>query len=100
MPGRGGVSCVRIRKQEVPVRTILTVAAMAVTLVVHAAAAQDVYKASEPGITNPVLTREVKPNYTDDAMRRKVQGIVEMAAVVQKDGTVGEVSITRALDPD
>jgi protein TonB len=52
------------------------------------------------GVTSPVLVREVKPNYTGDAMRAKLQGIVEMEAVVLPDGTVdpGRIKITRSLD--
>jgi periplasmic protein TonB len=50
------------------------------------------------GVTSPVLIKEVKPNYTGDAMRAKLQGVVEMEAVVQPDGSVGRVHITRSLD--
>ena len=50
------------------------------------------------GVEIPRIIREVKPQYTADAMRAKVQGIVEMEAVVLPDGTVGEVTITRSLD--
>jgi protein TonB len=51
-------------------------------------------------ITQPVLVKEVKPNYTGDAMRAKLQGIVEMEAVVLPDGSVDPKSlrITRSLD--
>lgn len=51
------------------------------------------------GVTTPRLVHEVKPSYTGDAMRAKVQGIVTMEAVVNPDGTVGQVHITRSLDP-
>ena len=50
------------------------------------------------GVSTPVLVHEVKPNYTGDAMRAKLQGIVEMEAVVMPDGSVGRVRITRSLD--
>jgi TonB family protein len=52
------------------------------------------------GITSPELIREVKPNYTADAMRAKVQGLVQMDAVVRADGSVDPASlhITRSLD--
>jgi len=51
------------------------------------------------GIDNPVLIREVKPLYTPDALRAKIQGVVLLEAVVQPDGTVGDVQIVRSLDP-
>ena len=52
------------------------------------------------GVTSPTLIREVKPNYTGDAMRAKLQGVVEMEAVVLPDGTVdpSRIKITRSLD--
>lgn len=51
------------------------------------------------GIVSPVLVQEVKPTYTADAMRAKVQGTVWLEAVVQPDGGVGNVHIIRSLDP-
>jgi protein TonB len=52
------------------------------------------------GVTSPVLIKEVKPNYTGDAMRAKLQGLVEMEAVVLPDGSVdsNRIKITRSLD--
>ena len=52
------------------------------------------------GITDPTLIHEVKPNYTGDAMRAKLQGVVEMDATVLPDGTVDprSLKITRSLD--
>jgi protein TonB len=52
------------------------------------------------GISYPRLIKEVKPNYTAEAMRAKVQGIVTLEAVVLADGTVGQVRVTRSLDPN
>ena len=51
------------------------------------------------GVTLPRVLREVKPQYTSDAMRAKVQGTVLLECVVQKDGTVGDVQVLRSLDP-
>jgi TonB family protein len=52
------------------------------------------------GVTTPVLIREVKPAYPKAAMDRKVQGVVEVKAVVLADGTVGDVTVKKSLDPD
>ncbi len=57
----------------------------------------DVYRPGS-GIELPRVIREVKPQYTADAMRAKVQGIVLVEAVVQQDGTVGSVHVVRSLD--
>ena len=50
------------------------------------------------GVTTPQLIREVKPQYTSDAMRAKIQGIVVVECVVKADGTVGDVQVIRSLD--
>lgn len=50
------------------------------------------------GVTAPQLLHEVKPNYTPDALRLRIQGVVRMEAVVMPDGSVGRVRITRSLD--
>jgi protein TonB len=52
------------------------------------------------GVTYPTLIKEVKPNYTAEAMRAKIQGVVTLEAVVLADGTVGPVRVTRSLDPN
>jgi TonB family protein len=39
-----------------------------------------------------------QPKYTGDAMRAKVQGTVELEAVVLPNGTVGDIRIVRSLD--
>lgn len=50
------------------------------------------------GVDLPRVLREVRPNYTADAMRAKVQGTVLIEAVVLPDGTVGEIQVVRSLD--
>ena len=51
------------------------------------------------GITLPTVLREVRPAYTADAMRAKVQGSVWLECIVMPDGSVGDVKVTRSLDP-
>jgi len=50
------------------------------------------------GVSTPTLLREVKPQYTAEAMRAKIQGVALLEAVVMPDGTVGDVKIARSLD--
>jgi protein TonB len=50
------------------------------------------------GVSPPSLIRQVEPKYTSDAMRAKVQGDVELEAVVNANGTIGEVRIVKSLD--
>jgi periplasmic protein TonB len=57
-----------------------------------------VYRAGN-GVLNPRVLREVRPQYTSDAMRAKVQGTVLLECVVRPDGSVGDVQVVRSLDP-
>jgi len=50
------------------------------------------------GVDMPVLTREVKPQYTPEAMRAKIQGSVALEAVVLSDGRVGDIRVMQSLD--
>jgi protein TonB len=56
-------------------------------------------RAGGPGVTTPVAITRVKPQYTPDAMRAKVQGVAIVECVVLPDGTVGDARIRRSLDP-
>jgi TonB family protein len=50
------------------------------------------------GVNLPQPLKEVKPQYTADAMRAKVQGTVLLECVVMPDGSVGSVEVVRSLD--
>lgn len=50
------------------------------------------------GIAPPRLIKQVEPRYTTEAMRQKIAGNVELEAVVNVDGTVGDVRIVKSLD--
>ena len=50
------------------------------------------------GVELPQVIVQKKPQYTAEAMRAKVQGVVWVDAVVLPDGTVGDVNITKSLD--
>lgn len=50
------------------------------------------------GVETPRLLREVKPQYTAQAMRAKIQGEVLLECVVTAEGTVGNIRVVRSLD--
>ena len=50
------------------------------------------------GVTVPRLLHEVKPSYTSDAMRAKIQGTVLLECIVRQDGLVSDVRVVRSLD--
>jgi len=49
------------------------------------------------GITPPRLLREVKPDYTEEARRRDVEGEVILEIVVRRDGSVGDIRLVDGL---
>ena len=49
------------------------------------------------GITAPELLREVKPDYTEEARRRNLEGEVVVEIVVRRDGTVGNMRLLQGL---
>jgi protein TonB len=51
------------------------------------------------GVTSPRTLKVVKPAYTSDAMRAKIQGIVVLQCTVRSDGTVTDIQVVRSLDP-
>ena len=50
------------------------------------------------GVESPRLVTQVRPNYTADAMRAKVQGQVLVEAVVMAGWNRGRGSVVRSLD--
>jgi len=65
-----------------------------------AAHAQEVVDGKAPGVTLPKVVSEVKPQYTPEAMRAKIEGTVIMTAVVRTDGTPSDIEITKSLDTE
>jgi len=53
----------------------------------------------DSGATNPVVVYREPLQYTSASVHAKIQGAVVLEAVVLPDGTVGEVRITKSLDP-
>jgi TonB family protein len=50
------------------------------------------------GLKDPVLRHVVDPRYTRAALVRKLEGDVELEAVLLADGTVGDLRVSRSLD--
>ena len=72
---------------------------LAIALTAVVGAQQRVYDGKEAGVTLPSVTKEVRPQYTREALDAHIEGIVVLSVVVQDDGKVGEVKVTRSLDP-
>ena len=52
------------------------------------------------GVTAPKVIYEAKPRYTAEAMRARLEGTVEVQAVVEASGEVGDVRVVRSLDKE
>src|SRR5207302_3930444 len=52
----------------------------------------------DPDLKLPLLRREVKPQYTAQAMSAKIQGTVLLGAVVSVDGSVSDIAVIRSVD--
>jgi len=50
------------------------------------------------GIQGPFVLKEIRPSYTSEAMLAKIQGNVRLEAVVDENGFVSDVRVTRSLD--
>jgi protein TonB len=50
------------------------------------------------GVSEPTLIRAVDPSYTSEAMRAKIQGVVLLTAVVQPNGMVDDIKVSKSLD--
>ena len=51
-------------------------------------------------VSAPRLIKEVKPKYTSEALRNRIQGTVVLAVIVTGDGEASHIRIVRSLDPD
>ena len=69
-------------------------------LITASAAAQEpaVHDSKEAGVTLPQPTRQVKAQYTAEAMRQMIEGAVLLSVVVKADGSVGAVDVKESLD--
>ena len=53
---------------------------------------------TDAGVERPKLLTDVKPKYTADAMRAKIQGDVEIQVVVNVKGEVERARVSQSLD--
>lgn len=52
-----------------------------------------------PGVTSPRPLVEQKPEYTVEAMRARVQGVVLLEATVLENGSVADIRVLKTMDP-
>jgi TonB family protein len=59
---------------------------------------RDAYPLIYPLLVQPTVKRMVQPKYTSEAMRAKLQGTVEVEAVIRPDGTIDRARVVKSLD--
>ena len=59
--------------------------------------AAQVYKVGN-GVSLPVVVTRVNPQYTEDAKKARLEGIVGLNATVLANGSVSDVKVIRSLD--
>ena len=53
---------------------------------------------AQEGLVGPQHVRTVTPKYTDAAKKARIEGMVEIEAVVLADGNVGETRVIKSID--
>ena len=82
-------------------RMVLASAAALVVMALPLAAVQSgrkTFKVGELGVTAPVLTHKVEPQYTPEAREAKIEGTVLLSATIETDGNVYGISVVKGLD--
>ncbi len=51
------------------------------------------------GVEPPQLRQQITPEYTDDALSRKIEGTVVLEVVILRSGRIGPARILKSLDP-
>ena len=78
---------------------LLPIIAFALLCAPLASAQETIYRRGD-GVTLPVVVKEVKPDYTREAMQAGIQGDVILKVVVTSAGDVGNVQVARSLDKE
>jgi protein TonB len=83
-----------------PLNRVVAGLAFVVALSVSVVGLQEgpVYQVDDPGVTPPRVVKEVRPRYSPDAMRARVQGVVELKTVVSEKGAPTNIRVTKPLD--
>jgi TonB family protein len=78
-------------------RAFLCALGVACACVAGTVQAQEVYKPGN-GVTLPIVTKDVRPQYTKEAMKARIVGTVMLDITVTTEGSVTDVEVVRSLD--
>jgi protein TonB len=79
-------------------RLTFAVITIALTLTSASRAQEPTVYAPGDGVSLPSVTKQVRAQYTQEAMQNRIEGTVGLSVVVLANGTVGEVNVTESLD--
>jgi protein TonB len=84
------------------VQRTLQALTVALALVSANAGAQSVDQVYEPGngTTLPVVVTQVKADYTQAAMKARIEGTVVLQSIVRADGSVSDIRVMQSLDTE
>jgi protein TonB len=71
---------------------------LALALVAFAAVQDSTIYTPGDGVSLPQPTKQVKAEYTSEAMQNRIEGKVGLEVVVLADGKVGDVKVSESLD--
>jgi TonB family protein len=100
MLGRALALRLSIAALSVTAAVAATTRILPLSITAHAQADKVYTPGKASGVTFPQPIKEVKPAYTARAMQAKIQGTVWLKAVVLPSGDVGDVTVSRSLDPE
>jgi TonB family protein len=83
-----------------PLNHVVGVVGLVAALGVSAAGFQEgpVYQVGDPGVTPPRVIKEVRPTYSPEAMKAKVQGEVVLKTVVSQKGEPTDIRVVQSLE--
>ena len=83
-----------------PLNRVVGVVGLAAVLSVAAAGFQEgpVYQVGDPGVTSPRVVKEVRPQYSPEAMRANVQGEVLLKTVINEKGEPTNIRVVKSLE--
>jgi periplasmic protein TonB len=83
-----------------PLNHVVGVVGLVAVLGISAAGFQEgpVYQVGDPGVTSPRVVKEVRPTYSPEAMKAKVQGEVVLKTIVNQKGEPTDIRVVRSLE--
>jgi TonB family protein len=60
---------------------------------------QPVYQVGDEGVSDPKVIKDVRPQYSKEALEKQIQGEVALEGVVTEQGTMTDLRVLKSLEP-